>query len=1074
MPLPPLLQKRALALQRQLLSASLLQELETFLKTKGVQKSDTQHGSFNDEENVLSFDRNENMRLEEKFRLDDLLRLEEIFANHNQHEEKTEVMGGRRKAVLGPQRVGNMTLIEFQKVLSDLFGSQFWDNNMELLFNKVDTSCDGFIDWSEFCTYMLLQYKEREVMMTQRASVLGEPLIRLCTLSKQEPTCRILAIGGPPSFWFMSVSKGGVLTAWDGNLNPMRSYEISSDLHDPQAGKRRFKSWTTDAIYLPNLHKFTVATTSRSIHFFDISTMNVSEEFYLCALQHIPTCFSYWHNGKTPGSSSLLLWGDDKGGVNLLWLLKPTSGLFEKPFSQDPGPHKISMQDLRHHSNFLGYQSIPNVHSEPVTRLLYIPGQELIISASGSSKTSVVIMDIHRRGRVYTWKISKGVQCFDFCKAMNLLVTGGLDHQVRLWNQYVPGHPTAVFSEHTMPILDVVVYEPLKQIFSYSKDSVLKIWDISSHSCLQTLVLKFPCIQPGRIQEQGNFPFLLVPSPSHCLLVAYCDYIAMLRLAQKCSNEEVLATHEAPLSAVLYNGFFHQVVTASEDSNIAVWDVETGDKFLLLRNAHGQEEVTCLSLDTSKRRLISGAQNGTIKIWNIQNGHNLHRLQPVEEVEVTGVLALREHTVLSVGWNRKIVTYNVTKTENMYVPAKEGWKGGHLHKDDIMAADYCPSLGLLVTASFDGEIIVWNVETQRLYLYLRKCPLYRQSSRGRAGSRYCQRGRSGDLGCPLPVDRLLFLQYRAAQREGAVLISSEGGVLCWWSIFTPDSIFGSFYAPGEADESVFGMASDDTNHLLVSGDTSGYIQVWDISQYNLHPQDQAKGVRPPLLFSWAAHSGTVVSLEIFQFEGEPFIVSGSCDRTAKLWTCNGSHVGTFGQSRTWNLKKPSSFQQNKVRRSRTTEDPNVLPEGLQSHSGEEGAVPGGTVQRGSPLLELDSELMCDVADNEEESSLVVSFPENHMKVSAGRKQSKRFPIDLNKCSLYGQLCTPFQALHVAEMAEVPSISRGLSGLGTSDFWWPQQGESHRDPKTQDKQSSQNLQSLNRRGSHLLSLPPHSC
>ncbi|CAI9585745.1 unnamed protein product, partial [Staurois parvus] len=135
---------------------------------------------------------------------------------------------------------------------------------------------------------------------------------------------------------------------------------------------------------------------------------------------------------------------------------------------------------------------------------------------------------------------------------MNLLVTGGLDHKIRLWNQYVPTRPTAVFSEHTMPILDVVVYEPLRQIFSYSKDSVLKVWDISSHSCLQTLVLKFPCIHPGRTQEQGHFPFLLVPSPSHCLLVSYCDYIAMLRLDHKCS-EETLVTHEAPLSAVLYN-----------------------------------------------------------------------------------------------------------------------------------------------------------------------------------------------------------------------------------------------------------------------------------------------------------------------------------------------------------------------------------------------------------------------------------------------------------------------------------------------------------------------------------------
>lgn len=29
---------------------------------------------------------------------------------------------------------------------------------------KIDTNCDGTVDWDEFCTYMLLEYKERQDM----------------------------------------------------------------------------------------------------------------------------------------------------------------------------------------------------------------------------------------------------------------------------------------------------------------------------------------------------------------------------------------------------------------------------------------------------------------------------------------------------------------------------------------------------------------------------------------------------------------------------------------------------------------------------------------------------------------------------------------------------------------------------------------------------------------------------------------------------------------------------------------------------------------------------------------------
>ena len=34
----------------------------------------------------------------------------------------------------------------------------------QVMFMKIDTNCDGTVDWDEFCTYMLLEYKERQDM----------------------------------------------------------------------------------------------------------------------------------------------------------------------------------------------------------------------------------------------------------------------------------------------------------------------------------------------------------------------------------------------------------------------------------------------------------------------------------------------------------------------------------------------------------------------------------------------------------------------------------------------------------------------------------------------------------------------------------------------------------------------------------------------------------------------------------------------------------------------------------------------------------------------------------------------
>ncbi|KAG2460939.1 WDR49 protein, partial [Polypterus senegalus] len=825
MPLPQVLQKRSQALQRRLLWESTLAEVREFLKKEGEQKRGTRHESFSSDEKILRFDQEQNVRLEEELQLSHLRQLEEVFSSYVPLGDKgMEENGGRtngRKA--GPPRQpGCMTLAEFQETLTSLVGSEKWADQMELLFNKVDTSCDGYVDWDEFCTYMLMRYKEKDYVNNGRDTTFtSQPLIKHCLHNK-----------------------------------------VCSKAADSQTGRRRFKTWTTDAVYMANVHKIAVATTSRDIHFFDISTSNCFEEFHLFVRN-----FSFFD--QAPESCSLLLWGDDAGNVNLMWFLRPLVGMFEKPFTEEEGPQKVFMQEIKEHHRLVSHQCLAGIHPQPISKIMYVPDGDLVITSSGSPSMAVHIMDIQRKKKTYTWKISKGVTCFDFSKPLNLLVTGGMDHMVRLWNQYVTSGPVAVLQGHCVTLMDVAIYEPLSQIFSYSKDAVLKVWSITSQRCLKTLVLKFPSVLAGHILEHGEFPFLLVKSTPSALLVSCGDYIGLLQLQKDDSEDRVPATHNGRVSAAVYNSFFHQVVTACEDSSLAVWDVETGAKCLQLNNVHGKEEITCVSFDVSQRRLITGARNGTIKIWNIQNGHNLHKLQPLGEAEVTGLISFQEHRLLAIGWNKKLALYNMANPEDVHIMADISWLDGHLHKEDILTVDYCPSLGLVATGSFDGEIIVWNLERQRVVFYLRRSP-----------------SRSS----PAPVDKLLFLQHRATSKtwtSKSILVSSEAGEIHWWSLSGSRHSNSYFYAPAEPEESVLALSTDELNRYLVSGDTAGTIRVWNIVDYGLQIIDQKSSLDPPLLFSWKAHLGTIVSAQHFSLHSQSFIMSASADQTARIWTLGG-------------------------------------------------------------------------------------------------------------------------------------------------------------------------------------------
>ncbi|MFT7804220.1 WD repeat-containing protein on Y chromosome-like [Arapaima gigas] len=1036
---------------------------------------------------ITRYDQGQNVHLEDELRLEHLLLLRKAFDDRMPSSMGSGEVGGGEELCSRIQRPGrrflsqkgSLSLEEFQAAVRALLGSEQWDSQAELLFNKVDASFEGYVDWDKLCSYLLLQYREKEFVTQPRASVLSSrPLIRHCLHNKQDTTTRVLAVTHPPPVRFFSVSKEGTLTIWDSNLDILKTHEVPGDSSERDGSKRKFRMWTTDAAYMPNVHKIAVATTSRDIHFFDVSTPKCFEEFYLFGMKNVPTSLYYWYDDKSPGHRSVLLWGDDSGSVHLLWFLYPQKGMFETTFSNDKGPQKIFMHDICDHSRLVSYQIAYGIHEEPVTRVVCDPQADLLITSSASATSSVVIMDLSFKKKYYVWKINKGVTCLDFCKPLNLLVTAGLDPAVRLWNQYVTSRPVAVLLGHSTTVLDVLIYRAMGQIFSYSKDAVLKVWDILSQRCLRTLLLKFPCVQTGRPLEHGTFPFLLLSVAPPVLLVSCRDYLGLLHLAGGDPGRCGSLTHSAPISSALYNPLLKQVgpesaptlkprlsrlcvrhgyvllqvATGSDDSSVCLWDVETGAKCLQLSNAHGQEEITCMTFDLSRRRLITGARNGTMKaksrrlqsrlspcrfcpfVWNIVNGQNVHKLEPVAEAEVTGVVCLPDNKLLAVGWSQRIAQYNITDLKNIYVQADLSWKSGQLHREDILAVDLCPARGLLATASFDGEIIVWTLDTQRPLLHIHKPSSTRVQP---------------------PVDKLLFLQQRAREcqwRTGAVLVSSEAGHLCWWGLVGPGRKHGCFYAPQTADECVLGLNSDRENRLLVSGDTAGFIQVWDISQFALGAGNQTSPEQPPLLHCWRAHDSTLVSVEILAFDAGLFVLSASTDQTACLWCCDGQYVGSFGQEQKWNLQDPKTYQHRRDPRGNRRDAAEDDGSGRKPSPGSGAQGPGtaGAVDHGhgskrpnssSPTRGIIPEGSVGPSDRSGETpSKTTALKLRASRDLRGRtdaRQQHRLAfgdIDTSKLCRVSGVCTPFQALAVQEFKEFK-----LPGDVPMSTWMPRHG-----------------------------------
>ena len=89
-------------------------------------------------------------RLEDQMNHEDLELLEQIF-------EEADEDGG-----------GGLDLDEFREALKRIIANKGGilpdENELAIIFMKVDANCDGTVDWEEFCSYMLMENQLKDVM----------------------------------------------------------------------------------------------------------------------------------------------------------------------------------------------------------------------------------------------------------------------------------------------------------------------------------------------------------------------------------------------------------------------------------------------------------------------------------------------------------------------------------------------------------------------------------------------------------------------------------------------------------------------------------------------------------------------------------------------------------------------------------------------------------------------------------------------------------------------------------------------------------------------------------------------
>nr|XP_012140683.1 PREDICTED: WD repeat-containing protein on Y chromosome-like [Megachile rotundata] len=700
-------------------------------------------------------------------------------------------------------------------------------------------------------------------------------------------------------------------------------------------------------IVMPDVQIVCTSSTEYDLRFYDTVAKKFDLRILISSLDNAVTCMAY-HFSKNIKEDSHIICGDMSGSIKIISFNPAERG----PFKQDPQCHTLFVRYesvLKGEVKGLKITEFKNKHTDWVKQVAYYESIRSFMSSSRCCSCSLLVSDLTGTRIPYKFKVNMGISCFTLCEESQLLITGGPDCIVRVWNPFVTKRPNCKFHGHHTAICALIVQNAGKRIYSLSKDKCIKVWDVLAQSCIQTY--------NGLPSELGEHTSMTIVynTLNHKMIVA-SSMIAII-VCDPVINEETSDgfTHTKSVSCVLYNHLYKVVVTTGYDSCIIVWDPWLGNRLYLVTHAHsrflyGQHhdiEITAACFDESEQLLVTGTRDGTLKIWNFNTGTCLRNMAIENQCEVTSLVWI-ENRILCSGWNRQVVEFATSDTD-VY---KKSW--GLIHTDDILcSAVWYPQV--LATATYNGEIILWRLETGQPYRkYKVDDPMSRFSIRFDTTEQVIQLEKPKRVTTEqftyikskhnvskhqesalsiigtVSVRAMIFLCARSVGPDiGTLLVSLDSGLVQVWTHHPGGGFLQAFSVIHTLGDCALSLATDPKNQFLVTGHSAGYIKVWYLENYLIPNHSKIsmprlrlefpflwkrkikgraqRAVRnqtlPLLLSSVRGHLKAITSVQIIP--DARIIISGSADHTVRLWTLGGRYISTFGTFRQWSPILPT-------------------------------------------------------------------------------------------------------------------------------------------------------------------------
>lgn len=546
-----------------------------------------------------------------------------------------------------------LTKHELFAILQRKYGVQIDSEQLELIFKRIDSRGDDRSSWEEFITYLIAIFESSDPQNAADDLSAIQPIAnappRQCPSRHMLPINRIRY-----SCAASAQQKGGgiyLTSSRDGTINMWNAdFQQLLQTHKSKSPTLQInKTWILDFIYMADVQMVCTASIECDLRFYDMRANSFQLQLIIsgvpsavCAMNCGRAVVAANDDGKV--ASSRIVMGDAAGNVILFSFDCSERNVFENNTSHEYMSVTWSDMTKRGRLPAIAVRQFASIHADEVTQIEYCPSLDAILSASNAN----IVWKNHRTAGLSVIKmgaaesktliaVPKGVQCFDIVgndsengnEAVTLVVTGGADTNVRLWNITVPEKPMALFTGHQAGITFVCAQDNCQRIYSLDKCKIVKVWNVTKATIIQTYNMFATSIS-------DRCSLTAIYTDAQRRLIVGGMQISMVQCSPLLdTNISDGTTHQMCVSRILYNSLFDTMITCSFDSSIVNWSMALGGKRLkFIRGAHtitvyGEVlmlPISAATFNPNQHYLITGASNGTIKVWDFNRGICLRNL----------------------------------------------------------------------------------------------------------------------------------------------------------------------------------------------------------------------------------------------------------------------------------------------------------------------------------------------------------------------------------------------------------------------------------------------------------------